>query len=261
MTATQTLVLTRSTGRVLHLTLNRPEKRNALNSELIYALTDAVDALAVNPRVSVVVLTGAGGTFSAGADVQELQGLDAERARGFISRLHELNNTVRNLPQVVIAAIEGHCLGGALELAAACDVRIAAEGAQFGMPEIRVGMPSVIEAALLLPLIGLGRTADLVLTGETIDTAEARRVGLVTRVTPAGELEAAANELAARIASFNPQALRLQKALIRRWTEGAGIDDGIAAGITTFVEAFRSPNPTEALTVFLEQRAPHFQGE
>src|SRR5579885_2031730 len=187
-------------GRVARLRIERPEKRNALNSALIEGLTASLRELASERQISVVVISGAGGTFSAGADVQEMRGLDAAQARAFIVRLHTLIEMVRRLPQIVIAAIEGHCYGGALELAAGCDLRIAAEGALFGMPEIRVGMPSVIEAALLVPLVGLGGATDLVLTGETIDAAEALRIGLVSRVAPAANFEQTVDALAERLA-------------------------------------------------------------
>jgi len=133
------LVTVSRDGRVATIRLNRPEKRNALNSALIAAATTSLERFRDDLDTLIIVLTGAGPAFSAGADVQELQSLNEESARNFITHLHVLIDTVRSLPQIVIAAIRGPCLGGALELAAACDLRIAAENARFGMPEVRVG--------------------------------------------------------------------------------------------------------------------------
>lgn len=251
------LVSVRRDDGVAWLRLNRPRKLNALSSPLIAAATEALARIDRDRGIRVIVLAGSGKAFSAGADVQEMRELDEASARAFISRLHELMETVRRLEPVVIAAVHGHCYGGALELAAACDLRIAAAGARFGMPEIRVGMPSVIEAALLVPLVGLGRAADLVLSGDVISAEEARGMGLVTRVVPDAELEDAASRLANQIAAFSGPALRLQKRLLRTW-QGAAQDDAITAGIDIFAEAFRSPNPREALNAFLAGREPRF---
>jgi enoyl-CoA hydratase len=251
------LVTASRDGRVATIRLNRPEKRNALNSALIAAATATLARFADEIEPLVIVLSGEGPAFSAGADVQELRSLNEESARDFITRLHALIATVRDLPQIVIAAIRGPCLGGALELAAACDLRIAAENARFGMPEVRVGIPSVIEAALLPALIGLGRAADLVLTGETMDAAWAERCGLVSRVVPDAALDAEAQALAQRLASLSGPALRAQKRLIRGWP-GAVIDASVQESIAAFAEMYRTPNPAEAIGALLEGRPPRF---
>jgi enoyl-CoA hydratase len=244
-------------GRIGRVRLNRPEKLNALNSGLVAAATRAFESLRDERQMSVVVLSGNGRAFSAGADVNEMRELNAATARTFITRLHELMAVIRDLPQVVIASIAGPCFGGACELAAACDLRIAAETARFGMPEIKVGMPSVIEAALLVPLIGHGRAADFVLTGDELSAVEAKDAGLVSRVVPADELDRRTAELAERLADYSGPALRLQKRLVREWY-GAAYDAAIARGIDTFAEAFASPNPREALDAFVERRQPRF---
>jgi len=251
------LVTVSRDGRVATIRLNRPEKRNALNSALIAAATTSLERFRDDLDTLIIVLTGAGPAFSAGADVQELQSLNEESARNFITHLHVLIDTVRSLPQIVIAAIRGPCLGGALELAAACDLRIAAENARFGMPEVRVGIPSVIEAALLPALIGLGRAADLVLTGETMDAAWAERCGLVSRVVPDAALDTEALALAHRLASLSGPALRAQKRLIRGWP-GAVIDASVQESIATFAEMYRTPNPAEAIAALHEGRPPRF---
>ena len=251
------LVTVAREGRVAYVRLNRPAKLNALSSALVAGATAALARFADDLQISVIVLAGNGRAFSAGADVQEMRLLDADNAGDFIARLHELMATVRRLPQVVIASIHSHCYGGAMELVAACDIRIAAETARFGMPEIHVGMPSVIEAALLVPLVGLGRAADLVLTGDVVDAKEAERIGFVTRVVPDAALHDATRELAARIAGYSGPALRLQKELVRDWY-GAAYDHAIERGIDIFGRAFVSPNPREAIDAFVEGREPRF---
>ncbi len=252
------LVRLERAGRVATLLFNRPEKRNALSTPLIAEATAAFALLAAEPAVLVVVLGGVGPAFSAGADIGELRALDEQTARLFITRLHGLIDTVRRLPQVVIAALRGPCFGGALELAAACDLRIASETARFGMPEVKVGIPSVIEAALLPALIGFGRAADLVLTGDELDAAAAERCGLVTRVLPDERLDVEAAALAARLATYSGPALRTQKRLIRTWP-GAEIAASVQASIDAFAHSYRSSNPAEALAALQERREPNFR--
>ena len=158
-------------GRVV---IDRPDKANCLGPELIAALREAVAAVAAAPELRVLVISGAGGrSFAAGADLRVLVDLDPVTARAFITGLHKLMADVRAVPVPVIAEVGGACLGAAMELAASCDIRVASDNATFGMPEVRVGIPSVIEAALLPRLIGWGRTNRLLLTGETIDAATA----------------------------------------------------------------------------------------
>ena len=154
----------------------------------------------------------------------------------------------------IIARIEGYALGAGLEVAAACDLRIAAEGARFGMPEVKVGIPSVIEAALLPPLIGWGRTRRLLYTGETIDAAEAERWGLVERCVPKAELDGAVEQVLDAILACGPRAIRLQKALIREW-EDLPLSQAIARGIARFGEAFRTDEPKRMMGAFLAGKA------
>jgi len=244
-------------GRVASVRLNRPEKLNALSTALIEAATVALQRFEHDRQISVIVLSGAGRAFSAGVDITEIHGLNEASGRTLITRLHGLMALVRRLSQIVVAAVHGHCYGGACELAAACDIRIAAEDVIFGMPEIKVGIPSVIEAALFVPLIGLGRAADFVYSGDEIGGTEAQRIGLVTRVVPAETLMPAAQRLATQIAAFSGPALRLQKELVQSWY-GDAYDRAIERGIDIFAASFRSANPQEAVTAFLERRAPNF---
>lgn len=244
-------------GRVATLLLNRPEKRNALSSALIAEATAAFAEIAADPAILIVVLGGAGSAFSAGADTGELRALDESSARVFITALHGLIDAVRRLPQIVIAAVRGPCFGGALELVAACDLRLASRTARFAMPEVRVGIPSVIEAALLPSLIGFGRAADLVLTADELDAAAAERCGLVSRVYADAALDGEAAALAQRLASYSGPALRAQKRLIGLWP-GADVAGAVQAGIDALAESYRSPNPAEALSAARERRPPRF---
>ena len=221
----------------------------------IAAAAVVMAALSAMPELRAVVLTGAGPkAFIGGADIHVMAGLaDGAAARGFIGLVHCCCRAVRDCPVPVIARINGWTLGAGLELAAACDLRIAADTAQFGMPEVRVGIPSVVEAALLPGLIGWGRTRRLLLLGETIGAAEAERWGLVERVVPVADLDAAVGEWLAHLAAAGPRALRLQKALIRRW-EDLPMAEAIAAGIDSFAAAWESPEPRAMLGAFATRR-------
>jgi enoyl-CoA hydratase len=252
------LVLVERRGSVATLTLNRPEKLNVLNSALIAEATHAIADLEGDDGPRVIVLRGAGRAFVAGADVREMRELNPHSARDFITRLHGLFAMIGTAEAIVIAAVNGPALGGGCELVAACDLRIASESATFGMPEVRVGMPSVIEAALLVPLIGLGRAQHLVYTGEVISATEAVQWGLVTRVVPDNELEDAVEDLARRIAGFSPTAMRLQKSLVRRWFYTDSMDLAVKLGIDHYAHAFEVPDPRRAIDAFLDKREIRF---
>lgn len=254
------LVLVERRGPLAWLTLNRPAKLNVLNTPLIHAASQAIADLASEGGPRVIVLRGAGRAFVAGADVREMRELDAHGARDFITRLHGLFSIIRTTEALVLAAVRGPALGAGCELVAACDLRIAAESASFGMPEVRVGMPSVIEAALLVPLIGLGRAQHMVYTGEVIGAREAEAAGLIARVVPDEELDAAAEELARRVAGFSPTAIRLQKALVRRWFYTEAMDRAVKLGIDHYAQSFETDDARRAIDAFLEKREIRFDG-
>src|SRR5580658_10135977 len=177
-------------GFVARITIDRATKLNALDRALMAEIIEAMTELAAEPDLRLAVVTGAGGrAFIGGADIDDLAALDADSARHFITAVHVCCDAFRHLPVPAIARIDGYALGAGLELAAACDFRIASERSQFGMPEVRIGIPSVVEAALLPGLIGPARTRKLLLTGANIDATEALEWGLVDRVVPAGELD------------------------------------------------------------------------
>lgn len=257
----EALVLVERRGAVAHVTLNRPAKLNVLNSALIAEATRAFADLDSDDPPRVVVLRGAGRSFVAGADVREMRDLNAGSARDFITRLHRLFAMIQASPAIVIAAVRGPALGAGCELVAACDLRIATESSAFGMPEVRVGMPSVIEAALLVPLIGLGRTQHLVYTGDVIGAAEALAAGLINRVVPDREIDAAADALAHQIAGFSPTALRLQKSLVRRWFYTEAVDRAVKLGIDHYAQAFETTDPRRAIDAFLDRREIRFDLE
>ncbi|HJU18827.1 MAG TPA: enoyl-CoA hydratase [Stellaceae bacterium] len=230
-------------GTIARVTIDNRAKLNSLGRALLEEIVVAAAGLAANPELRLVILTGAGGrAFVGGADVGEIAALGRDTARGFITLVHRCCDAFRRLPVPAIARIDGYALGAGLELAASCDLRVASEGSHFGMPEVQIGIPSVVEAALLPRLVGWGRARRLLLTGETIDAAEALQWGLVDAVAPAAALDAAVDRLARPILAAGPQAVRLQKALIREWEE-LPASAAIERGIDCFVRAFDGDEP------------------
>lgn len=230
-------------GFLARFTIDNRERLNSLGRALLERIVAAAGALAAEPALRLVILTGAGGrAFIGGADVGEIAALDRDSARGFITLVHRCCDAFRRMPVPVIARIDGYALGAGLELAAACDLRVASEGARFGMPEVGIGIPSVVEAALLPKLIGWGRARRLLLTGEMIGAQEALQWGLVDAIAPANELDAAVDRLAQPILAAGPRAIRLQKALIREW-ENLPADAAITNSIDCFARAFDTDEP------------------
>ena len=230
-------------GHVARLTIENAAKLNTLNRALMVELVEAIERLEADAALRLVVLRGAGErAFVGGADIAELAALDQDSARDFITLVHRCCDGFRRLAVPVIARIDGYALGAGLELAAACDLRVASERAMFGMPEVRVGIPSVVEAALLPLLIGHGRARRLLLTGETIGAAEALAWGLVDAVAPPEELDAAVERFAAAILAGGPQAIRRQKALILEW-EDLSTSAAVARGIDALAEAYATDEP------------------
>ncbi|MCC6718834.1 MAG: enoyl-CoA hydratase/isomerase family protein [Acetobacteraceae bacterium] len=241
----------RAGGRIARVVIDNRAKLNVLNSALSAALEAAFRRLAADDTLRAVVLAGAGTrALIGGADIREMAGLTPATARAFITQLHNVCSAIRALPVPVIARMQGYCLGGGLEVAAACDMRIASDDAVMGMPEVRVGIPSVIEAALLPRLIGWGRTRRILMTGETFDAAKALAWGMVEEVVPAAELDAAIDRVLADLLAGAPHAIRLQKSLIAQWEE-RGIAGAIAAGIDSFAEAWTTPEPARRMADFL----------
>ncbi|MEL6372463.1 MAG: enoyl-CoA hydratase-related protein [Pseudomonadota bacterium] len=239
------------------ITLCNSAKLNCLSSAHITALTRNLAGLGKADDIAAVVLTGEGDkAFIGGADLNELQRADADAVRLFITRLHQACEAIRHCPVPVIAQINGFCLGAGLEVAARCDIRVAAHAAQFGMPEVHMGLPSVVEAALLPGLIGWGKTRDILLTGETFGAADAMRMGFIERLAPAqeGALHQEVRGVVDAIARGAPEAIRAQKALMNRW-ERVSVDEGIYAGIDAISDAYLTGEPTTRIAAFFEARA------
>lgn len=228
-------------------------KLNTLNRALMAEFASAFDELSRDDSLRAVILRGEGErAFIGGADIREMAALDASSARDFITHVHRCCAAVRDVPVPVIARLAGYTLGAGLEIAASCDLRIAAESAQFGMPEVKLGIPSVVEAALLPPLIGWGRARRLLLLGETISAAQAESWGLVEQVS--SELDADVAKWVAAIVECGPRAIRLQKKLMRQW-EDLPLSAAIEAGIDAFEASYASDEPRQMMQRFLRGAA------
>ncbi len=225
-------------GGVATVFLDRRTKANALDSELLERLAALLETFAGDADLRAVVLGGHGKSFCGGADVAELRSLDETTARAFIGRVHRACAAARRLPVPVVARLQGAVIGAGLELAAACDLRIAAQDTRFAMPEVRLGIPSVVEAALLPQLVGSGRAAWLVLTGEAIPAQRAWEWGLVEEVCAAGALDAAVHRVIEAILAGDREALRMQKNLLHLWQEQP-LSESVRASIDLFSEAYR----------------------
>jgi len=241
-------------GAVAHVAIDNQKKLNTLNTPLLEEAIGALRVLAKDDALRVVVITGAGEkAFIGGADINEMAGLNAASARAFISKVHGICRAIRDLPMPAIARIDGYCLGAGLEVAASCDMRAASTRSVFGMPEVKVGIPSVVEAALLPRLIGWGRTAELLMTAENIDAKTAGEWGFIDRVTAPDKLDEAVDGWIHSILDNGPKAVRLQKALMRRW-ERLALDEAVAAGIDAFAQSMDSAEPAELLGKFVKRR-------
>jgi enoyl-CoA hydratase len=239
-------------GGVARLTLDR-SPLNVLTPALIDALGVAFRELAADPALRVVVLAGSGRAFSAGVDVGAMRDLDVIAARTLIAGLRATIRALEEVPVPTIARLHGHVLGGALELVLACDLRIAAVSCRLGMPEITVGIPSVIQAALLPGLIGWGRTAELLLGGQPIEAVEAERWGLVNRAVEERALDGEVEAWVGRLVALPPDALRLQKALLTRWRR-VDLDTAVALSMDVFTRSYATGEPRRAMQAFLDRR-------
>jgi len=241
-------------GRVAHVTLDNSAKLNIINTPLIRELTEAIGSFQNDEELRVMILAGAGDrAFIGGVDINEMVCLDPATAAPFINSVHGICSAIRELPVPVIARIKGYCLGGGLEIAAACDMRVASDDSSFGMPEVNVGLPSVIEAALLPRLVGWGKARELVYTGRYLSAAEAVECGLVERVVPPEKIDDAVETWVQAILQSGPRAIRLQKELIRHW-ETLSIDQAIEKGIEIFALAYETDEPMTYMKRFLERK-------
>lgn len=250
-------------GTVAHLELDNPPM-NLVTDALLDELDAALATLeaAAPGDVRAVVVSGAGErAFSAGSDVKGFEGHRGAAGRPHFEREEAAMTRLAQLPMPTIAAIDHNALGGGLEIALACDIRVCAEGASLGLPEVRLAVtPGAGGTQRLARVIGIGRAKELTLTGRLIDAAEAERIGLVSRVVPAGTAKAAADEIAAQIAQRGPLAVREVKRLIDLSAE-VELDAGIAAEVAASERVFNSADMLEGAGAFFEKRAPQYRGE
>lgn len=244
----------REQGAVAFVTLDNQAKLNTLNRALMTEFIATVVSLSAIDDLRAVVVSGAGDkAFIGGANIPEMARLDPDSARDFITLVHQTCDCLRRCPVPVIARIDGFALGAGLEVAVSCDLRIAADRARFGMPETKVGIPSVVEAALIPRLIGGGRARELLMLGEIIDAPTAARWGLIERVVTPDALDAEVEKVLAALIAAGPQAVRLQKALMREW-ENLPTDRAIAAGIDAFSCAYETEEPRRMMSAFLGRK-------
>ncbi len=241
-------------GRVATVCHDNAAKLNIIDGGGAAALAVGIRQACESRDVRVVVLRGAGeGAFIGGADIRAMVELTSETARPFIRSLHDVCDAIRSAPVPVVARLAGYCLGAGLEIAASCDLRVADTTAKFGMPEVQVGLPSVIEAALLPRLMGWGRAARLVYTGETIGAEQAYDWGLVETLVPEGELDDALACTVNQICAAAPTAVRLQKELLRDWEE-LPLREAVERSIDCFPRAFASGELRERMRAFLDRK-------
>lgn len=249
-------------GNIAVVTVNRPKALNALNAVTLQELADMFDELAKDETVYAVVLTGAGEkAFVAGADISFMKDLTAVEAREFALLGQAAFNKIENLPQPVIAAVNGFALGGGCELAMSCDIRLASENAKFGQPEVNLGVPPGFAGTQRLPrLVGKGVAKELLYTADMIDAAEAHRIGLVNKVYAADELMAAAMKMAGKIAAKGQIAIRLTKSAVNQGLE-MDLARGMAYEAEVFGLVFSTEDQKEGMTAFLEKRKAEFKGK
>jgi enoyl-CoA hydratase len=255
----ETLLVERE-GRVAILTLNRPEKLNALNDQVRTDMLEVLGQIEGDDSVGVVVITGAGEkSFIAGADIGEFAGRTPFDQRHAM-RSPRIFDVMASFPKPVIAMINGFCLGGGCELALSCDLRIASEKARFGQPEINLGLIPGGGGTQRLPrLVGLGNALRLILTGDMIGAAEAKEIGLVEMVVPHEELRAKTLELANKMASKSPLTLKVAKEAVRA-SQRLAIEEGILYERDLFCLCFSSADKEEGVKAFLEKRPAEWQG-
>jgi enoyl-CoA hydratase len=248
-------------GGIGIITLNRPRSMNALNNELIRELGEVFDEIAGSETISAAIIQGNEKVFAAGADISEISRIQSPlQAHGFITRVHLLFDKIESLPKPVIAAVSGLALGGGCELSMACDIRIAAENAVFGQPEIKIGVIPGGGGTQRLPrLVGLGRAKELLFTGDPIDAQEAWRIGLVNRVVPTASLSDEVGKLAAGFLAQPALALQMTKMAVNT---GSNMDlrSALSHEARCFEWLFSTRDQKEGMRAFMEKRKPEFKG-
>jgi enoyl-CoA hydratase len=239
---------------IVRLTICNAGSLNILGSAVIHAVREGLEALAKEHQIRVLIIAGQSEkSMIGGADIKEMAKLDQPSAEKFITGLRDLCEAVRFFPAPVIARMPGWCLGAGLEFAVACDFRIAAHDAKFGMPEVRVGIPSVIHAALLPRLIGWSRARWMVMTAENIDAPTALAWGLIDVLAPADGLDGAVERTVGALLECGPEALRAQKALLRQWEE-LPLSESVNMSVAAFGKSFLSDEPRLMMQAFIDRK-------
>jgi enoyl-CoA hydratase len=256
------VLLVERDGAVVTLTLNRPDKLNAIDAELLDALHNALDSLSRDASVRALILTGAGEkAFAAGADIAAMQSLSPDEAKAFSQRGHDVGALMEAAPFPVIGAVNGFALGGGCELALACDFLYASERAKLGQPEVKLGViPGFGGTQRLARRVGLGHARELCYTGKIIDAAEALRIGLVNAVVPAAELLPKVREVAKSIVAMGPLAIAACKRVLLQG-EGMPLREANALETSAFAGLFATADQREGMAAFLAKRSPAFRGE
>lgn len=255
------LILERQEGGVCWLRINRPDALNALNSSLLEELSLSFTQLSQDAAVRVLVLTGVGKAFVAGADIREMESMEAVQGEAFGRLGSRVFRQLEQLPFPVVAAVNGFALGGGCELAMSCDIRIASTRAVFGQPEVGLGITAGFGGTQRLPrLVGLAMAAELLYTGRKVQADEAQRIGLVNRVVSPDDLERECAELARLIASQAPIAVRLTKQGIQRGLQ-ADLDTAMSIENSLFGLCFSTQDQKEGMGAFLAKRQPNFTAE
>ena len=256
------LVEVQDSGPVRHVVLNRPEKRNALNDEVCAGLGEAFEEAAADDSVRVVVLRGEGAMFSSGMDLGNLRALseNPDTLRPFRAELLRWWNLLEEMPKATIAQIHGAAIGGAMELALACDMRVMAEDAVTGMLEARIGLiPDVGGSSRLPAVVGLGVAKELIMTGKLIDGHEAYRIGFANRIAPADELDAATEQLANELLACAPRAVALAKRVLDAAAKPL-LDESLEREVDAQEQLAGSADFAEGTAAFLDKRQPEFAG-
>ena len=253
-------ILLDTKDRISTLTINRPDKRNALNELTREEMVHALDALQSSDDTRVVIMTGAGDkAFIAGADISEFEGRTPLTQRAAMKGLR-IFTAIEEFPKPVIAMINGFCLGGGMEVALACDLRFASDNAKLGQPEINLGIiPGGGGTQRLTRLVGEGKSMELILTGDLIDASHAKQIGLVNEVFPAAELRDRVQAYAVRIAEKSPIALRMAKEAVKAAAR-TNLREGLDREADLFCLTFGSEDKAEGVRAFLEKRKPEFKG-
>lgn len=254
-------ILMEVTGEIAVVTLNRPHCLNALNGQLFEELEQCMMEIEKRKDIKVVILTGAGEkAFAAGADISAMVDMSVVEARAFDKLIQEVGMRMENMPQIIIAAVNGFALGGGCELALCCDIRVASENARFALPETGLGIIPGGGGTQRLPrIIGQGRAMEMIVTGKQIDAQEAWRIGLANQVVPQAELMDTCRKMAGKICAKGSYANALAKRAVNL-SEDTDLRSGLAAELELISVAFATQDRTEGMQAFLEKRKPTFRG-